>query len=321
MSYGQKSHVAIAFQSSFDNVNVSSFYHMQHLEESVGLNIPPLIDESARGVFDEGDSYGGARTVDGDLTINAKSIPLGVLLRGLMGAASVTLTDSVYNHEFKPRTSDFDDYSAGDPLTYFKYMDDGGSATLFYNLNVSALELGCNAGEFLTAKASFVGGSFQQNVDIAAAFPTGKRFTWDTSSLQLGGAANGDIKALTITINEGVEAMHTINNSDYPSRVKRTSERTIEVGGTIIFDNQTEYQNFIAQTEQSFKVSFAGPVDVGSGGPDEIVIDMPALRYSDFKPVAGAAGKTEVGFTASAKYLSTSATAIEVTLTNTFAVY
>ena len=246
---------------------------------------------------------------------------MGVLLRGLMGAASVTATSSLFAHLYKPRTADFDDLSAGDPMTYFKYLDDTGSASLFYNLNINALELGCNNGEFLTAKASFVGGSFSQNVDIAASFPTGKRFTWDASSLQLGGSAVGTVKALTVTIDESLEAMHTINNSAYPSRVKRTGNRSVEVGGTIIFDDQTEYQNFLSQTEQSFIATFKGPVDVGSGGADTIEIDMPALRYTEFKPVAPAAGKLEVAFTGSAKYLSTSATAIAITLTNTQAVY
>ena len=71
MSYGQKSHIAIAFQSSFDQSNVNSLYHMQHLDENVGLEIPDLVDESARGVFDEGDSYAGPKVVAGELTINA----------------------------------------------------------------------------------------------------------------------------------------------------------------------------------------------------------------------------------------------------------
>jgi len=321
MSYGQKSHVAICFQNSWDVVNTSSLHHIQHLEESVGLNIPPLIDESAKGIFDEGDSYGGARTVDGTLQINAKAIPLGAMLTGLMGAPTTVTSGAIYTHTFKPATSDFDQYSAGKPITYLKHLDDTGSASLFYNLNISQVEMGCANGEFMTATATFVGGSFQQIADITASYPTGKRFTWDSSSLELGGAANADFRDLNITINENIEAMHTLNNSAYPSRNKRTGQRTIEVSGTVVFDNQTEYQKFIAQTEQSFKVTFKGSTEIQSGYYDTITMDMPALRYSDFKPVAGSAGKIEVGFTASAKYLATSATAIQIDLINTQAGY
>ena len=320
MSYNQNTHIAIGFQNSFDTANVASLYHMQHLEETVSLDIPPLIDQSNKGIFDEGDGYAGPKMIAGDLTINAKAIPLGVLLRGLMGAASVSAVTSLFAHEFKPRTTDFDKFSAGDPLTYLKY-NDTGSSDQFYNMNISALEFGVNAGEFLTAKATFVGGTFSQLEDIAASFPTGKRMTWDSSSIQLGGAANGDLKALTININDGIEAMHTFDGTTYPSRNKRTAERTIEVGGTIVFDDQVEYQNFISQAEQSLIACFAGPVDVGSGGPDKIVFDMPAFRYLTFPIEGGGPGKKEVGFTGSAKYLSSSATAIAITLTNTFAVY
>ena len=321
MSYGQKSHVAIAIQSSYGTANTSSLHHIQHIDESVGLNIPPLIDESARGVFDEGDGYGGARTVDGDLSINAKAIPLGVLLRGLMGAASTSAVGSLTAHLFKPRTADFDDYSAGDPLTYLKDMDAGGSATLFYDLNIGAIEFGASNGEFITAKASFVGGKHQWIADVSPSFPSGKRLTWDNSSLQIDGSAVDNFRDLTMTFNESLEGMHTLDNSVFPSRVKRTANRTIEIGGTIVFDNQDEYEKFIDQTEAPFKVCFAGAIDVGSGGTEKIEFDFPLLRYTDFKPVAAGAGKTEVSFTGMAKYSATSATAAAVTLTNTQTAY
>ncbi len=314
MSYGQKSHVAIAFQNSWDTSNVASLYHMQYLEESVGLDIPPLIDESNKGIFDEGDSYAGPKVVTGDLSINVKPIPLGVLLRGICGAASVVDSAPYYVHTFKPRTTDFGTLSAGDPLTYFKYMDDGGSGMLFYNLNMTTLELGASNGEFLTAKGGFVGGAFSQIADIAASYPVGNRLPWDASSIQLGGSAVGALRAVTITMDEQLEAMHTLNNSKFPSRVKRTGARTIEVAGTVIFDDQVEYQKFIAQTEEELIVSFA----VTS---DQLVVTMPAFRYSEFKPVAGGAGKIEVGFTGSAKYHATSATAIQFDLGNLQAVY
>jgi len=321
MSYGQKSHVAIAFQDSWDTSNVTSLYHMQHLEESVGLDIPQLIDESAKGVFDEGDSYAGPKEATGDLSINAKAIPLGVLFRAIFGAASVVNSDAIYTHTFKPRQTDFDDISAMDPLTYFKYLDDTGSATLLYNLNMSTLELGVSNGEFLTAKASFMGGAFSQVSDIAASFPTGKRFTWDTSSLQLGGTAEGKMKSLTLKVDESLEAMHTLNNSLYPSRCKRTGARTVEISGTIMFDDQVEYQKFLAQSEEAFILSFASANEIQSGYNDLIVITAPAVRYTEFKPVAPGIGKIEVGFTQMAKYESTSATALQIALTNLQAVY
>ena len=321
MSYGQKSHVAIAFQEAWGTSNVTSLYHMQHLDENVGLEIPDLVDESARGVFDEGDSYAGAKVVNGDLTINVKSIPLGVLFRGIFGAATVVQSDTIYTHTFKPRTSDFNAVSAGDPITYFKYLDDSGSASLFYNLNINAIELGVSNGEFLTAKASFVGGSFEQNADIAAAFPSGKRLTWDAASLQLGGSAVGTIKALTVKVDESLAAMHTLDGSKYPSRVKRTGARTIEVAGTILFDDQTEWQKFLAQTEEPMIATFVGPTEIASGFNDVLELTLPLVRHMDFKPVAPGIGQLEVGFTSKAKYSVTSATAMQFALTNLQVVY
>ena len=245
-----------------------------------------------------------------DLGRKEASVSSGEITYGICSKCAIDATS------FKPRTSEFDDFSAGTPITVLKHLDDAGSAHLFYDLNVTTLELGCNNGEFMTARASFVGGKEQQIADIAASYPTGKRFTWDSSSLQIAGAANADFRALTLTVNESIEAMHTLNGSAFPSRNKRTGQRTIEVSGTYVFDNQTEFQKFKDQTEQSMVVSFAGPTEIASGYLDEIIIDMPAVRYTELKPVAGNTGKIEASFTASAKYLTTSATAIEFTLRN-----
>jgi hypothetical protein len=323
MSTGMKGNLALAFQSSYGTHNVSSLYHIQFLEESVALKKGQLNDQSiGRGVFEEGDAEEGPNTIDGTVRIAAKSLSLGVLLQAALGNASSVKADSaaVYTHTFNPSQTDFDEFSAGKPITILKYTDDAGSASLFYDLNATTLELSASNGEFLTAAISVVGGSFRQIANVSPAFPTGKRFKWDQSSVTIDGTATNKINELTITVENGLEPRHTLCGSVYPSHIKRTAFRTFDISGTMLFDNQTEFQQFLAQTERKLVINFRGGVDISSGYRDELRIEIPSYRLTEF-PVNNVLGPIEVSFSASGRYNTGSATAIKIVLVNTQTAY
>jgi len=319
-AYGQKSNIGINFQNSFGTNLVTSLYWLPHISDGLGLNIEQLVSEAMRGIHDEGDSYTGMKTIDGELEIEAQPIPLGVLFKAIFGDPSTVNSGGIYTHTFKPRTSDFDGLSANNPFTYHQYLDTG-SSNLLYDLNATMLELSVAAGEFMKAKLGVVGGSFIQSANVATSYPTGKRFTWDQTSVSIGGAGNSKLIDLTMSFNESLEAQHTMNGSKYPSRIKRTGFRTIEVSGTIKFDDQDEYQDFLAQTEQNMTVNFKGATEIQSGYYDEVTVILPLLRYSEVKPMAGGVGPIEVGITGMGKYSVDSATSAAVILVNTQAAY
>lgn len=320
MAYGQNSNIGISFQNSYGTSLTNSVYWMPHVSDGLGLNIEQLTSESMRGINDPGDSYAGKKTVDGDLEIEFQPIPAGVLLQGLMGAPSTVTSGAYYTHTFNPRSSDFDDKCAGHPITYHQYFDIG-SANLLYDLNVSGMEIGIAAGELLKMTASFVGGQHTQVANISATYPVDKHFSWDVGSVSIDGVSKTEIIDLTVTIDDALEAMHTLNGSKYPARIKRTGFRSIEVSGTLKFDDQVEYQNFLAQNEYRLVASFRGTTEVQSGYYEELIIDIPSLRYSEIKPSAGGVGEMDIGFTGMAKYNAGSGTAITITLANTQAAY
>ena len=173
----------------------------------------------------------------------------------------------------------------------------------------------------MSSKITVFGGTLTQTASVAASFQTGKRFTYDVSSVSIAGVGNDVFNTLAITINESLEAKHVLNNSKEPARIKRTGKRMVSIAGTMQFDNQTEYQNFISQTEQALIVNFSGPTEIQSGYYDRVQLTMPLMRYEEFKPVVGGAGEVTVSLAGKAKYSVTSATALEVTLVNTRATY
>ena len=321
MSYGMKTKVGISFQNSYGTALTNSIYWIPYISEGFATTKEQIIQENMTGVYDEGINYEGLNANEGSLEVEAHPIQIGVLLRAVMGSPTTVTSGAYYTHTFKPRTTDFDDFAASHPLTIVKDLGDTGSAHQFYDMVAGKLSLSVANGELLKSSVEFMGGKYSQVAAPAASYPSGKSWTWDVASVALGGSANADITDLSIELDEALENKYTLNNAKTPSRTKRSGRRTLAVGGTMVFDNQTEYQKFLAQSEQTLSVNFKGTTVVQSGYYETMNIIVPLLRYVEFKPVAGGPEKLTVGFSGKGVYSTTSATALQITITNTQAAY
>jgi len=320
-AYGQQSAVALAFQDSGGAENVSSLHWIPFMSEGIGLAKDNLQSQDMRRLFDEGDEYEGPNSVDGDLEMEAQPIAIGAILRTIFGSPTSTAVDSAFQHVYELPNSDFDRYYAHTPVTYYKDLGDAGSAQLFYDLNVTQLQLSVANGELLKATASFVGGKQKQTAALTPSFPTGKRWTWDAGSVSVAGSAVDEVAELTFTVNDNLEAQHTLKAQKTPSRIKRTDFRTVEIGGTLRFETQDEYQKFLDQSERELDVTFMGNTEIASGHYDTLRIQAPLMRYRENRPAAGGVGPITVDFTAGGKYSTDSGTALRVTLVNTQSTY
>lgn len=321
MSYGLKSNIGISFQNSYGTALTNSIYWIPVISEGFAVGKEQIISEAMTGVFDEGINYEGLNANEGTIEVEATPIAYGALLKAMFGSPTTVSSASYHTHTFKPRTSDFDAYAANIPLTISKVVGDSGSSHQFYDMVANKFSLSIANGELLKSSLDFMGGKYSQVVAPSAAYPTGKSWTWNVASVSIGGTANSDIKDLKIEIDESLENKFTLNSQKTPSRTVRSGRRTLSVGGTIIFDNQTEYQQFLAQSERELIVNMAGSIAVQSGYFENLNIKVPLLRYTDYKIVAGGPGKIEVGFSGKGVYSTTSAAAIQITLSNTQAAY
>lgn len=314
MSYGQDTRIAISFQNSYGTANVGSLHHMEPISESVNLAKAQLTQKGLRGLYDEGAAQEGINTVAGDLIIEAKANALGVLLAATNNLSATVTSAALYTHTFKPRTADHSIPSAEKPFTYLKYLGDTGSAHQYSDLNANNLELAISNGELLTAKIGIVGGSFARIAAVAATYSQSNAIDWSVSSASCGGVALSGIKQLTVTQDNKLAAKHYLDTDKFPARIKRTDKRTISVSGTLVFDDQVEFNEFIAQSEQRLFINLVGTSNVQSGYPESLLIDIPSMRYTEFPIPVGGAGELELSFKAAAKYNVGSATAITYTL-------
>jgi len=320
MTYGMRSTLALAYQGSGTATNVASLYHLQAIKESFAPDLPPLMEQGMRGRLDENPYYFGPRATPGEIEMEAHPINLGVLVGAICARSVLSTSGSLYTHQFLPRAADWHARWAGQPCTVLRYLDTG-SADRFTDLVANELELSVSAGEFLKVKVGFVGGAHDQIAAVAASYPSGKLYTWEQGSCALDGSAIVLFPELSIKQTEKIDAGHTLSGSSNPSRAKRTGYREVRISGKAKFDDQTQYQRFLAGSEGLLQITFRGPTVVQSGFYDEFKIFVPAFRLTEYKPMAGGPGEIEVGFQGVGAYDATSAQAIWYTLQNTQAAY
>jgi Phage tail tube protein len=324
MSYGMDLGLGISFQNSYGTLNTGSMHWLQPTAETVTLKKAENVRKGLRGIYDDGASIEGANSVGGDITIEADGVSLGVLLEAVLGRTTVT-SGSLYTHTYKPRTADQQSLASERPFTLHKHLGDSGSAHLYSDLCGDTLDLVIANGALMTAKLGVMGGTYSQIAKLSPTYYTGAPFDWSVSSVSLGGSTRINFESLTFSLKNNLAAKNTLGDGSavdkYPDRIKRNGMRTVDVSGTVLFDDQTDLQTFLAQTYQRFVVSFAGALNITSGYNESLTIDMPNFKITDFPQGVPNAGELSVSFKGSAEYSTTSATALAITLVNSKAGY
>lgn len=309
--YGMKGHIMCQFQNSFGTALTTSLSAIAVTEANFTHTIEQIVEQGMYGRFDESPYHSGAFNFEGDMTLEASPIAIGWAFKSIVGFTSTVSGTGTQTHVFKPRASDFDALAATDPMTIQQYLD-VGSAMQFSDMCGNTLAMNIANGELLSLTAGFVGGKYTRVAAGTPVFPTAKPFKWDQFSGSFGGAAINDILDLSININNNLEARHTLQNTAAPRKIKRSSFRTIELTGTMLFQAHSYYNAFLTQTNYSFVLNFAG-----QQSPNNLKIDFPSLRMKTFEPTIRGPGVIEAPFTAQAEYDASSATAMQITLVNT----
>lgn len=322
MPYGQDVGIAIGFQPAWGTqVDVGSLFQIPFLSEDVGLTQEDLISENLRGLFDEGDSYSGQREYGGSIEAEAQPIALGAMITAVVNDPVSVSSDDLRTYTWNPRTTDFDSNVPNRPLSYYKHLKESSSvsAQLFYDLAGSQLEFQLSAGGFFVVRNTYVGGKTATVASQALVLDSGRRWPWNQASIQLAASAVADFTDFTITHNEGLEARWTLDGALVANRIKRASARTLRIAGTVIFESQTELNNFKNEATQQLIITLeSAGTEISSGYNNHLTIDIPQFKWIDYKPVVQGTGEIEVNFTGKAEYHTGSASMVQYTLVSTF---
>lgn len=322
IAYGMKGHIGISLQSSFGTANIASFDYFPLISETLALNVPSLPDESMKGGhIDEVPAHEGFHELAGDVVVPVHPILIGKFLKAWTGVASydATLTASHYTHTFWPDPGDFDELVAVPPMTLEVYRA-AGSAHQYHDMLLNTLTLEIAHGAMIKATAGFIGGNYAKVAKTGPTYLIGSEWSWDQSCIQIGGNAIDELSTITIMMNNNLAVRGMLDGNKTASRILREGKRRIEVSGTMLFINDTEFDICTSKTAQAFIVNVEGQA-CSSGYNTSLRIDLPQVVYDAFPVNLGGPGIVEAAFTGHAEYKTTSLGASLFTLVNTQAAY
>lgn len=322
MGYGQDSKIGISFQNSYGTALQNSVFWTPFLSETLKFNKEILVGENLRRVYDEGQYHVGAQSADGSIEVEPSPNIMGAMIKCVLGDPVTVASDSLKTHTFKPRTADWDAKCANVPVTIERYAG-VGSSDLFSNMTGTTLRMSIAHGELMKMGVDFVGGDHAQQAVTAESFLAryNQNLYWDSTSISFGGVGKSEIMDMEVTISENLEAMHTLDNTKTPSRIKRTGFRTVEIAGTLKFDDGVEYQSFLDSDQREMILYIEGNTEVQSGYNCSLTIKTPLATAAEFPPNAGGPGEIEVPFTMKSQYSTSSGTSIQIELRNDQAAY
>jgi hypothetical protein len=268
------------------------------------------------GRYTQPDDVGGAERHVGDWVFHGHPVSIGYGLEGVLGVNSVSsLGGGLFLNEFTPRQSDL---SSLHPLTAYT-MEVFRAGTV---VSTSFQYAGCQFGgltmnvvpnQDLRCTVNVVGGARNMIAKTTPSFPGSPvhPFTWDTCSIQLDGAAISRIEALTITYNNNIEGILTLNNDNEIAKVRRTTAPTLAISGTMDFESLDDFNTFAAQTEQTMKINFF------KANSFSLLIDLPRVVFTEYPVAMPGRERLTVDWAMKGFYNAGSATAIKIDLTTT----
>lgn len=327
MPYGAQTKFGLARQASANTwvVAPTSYHGVAFVSEDVGYESQELISSNLTGRYEEGAVYPGISTIAGTIECEMTPRSIGAALAAVINHVPVSVTSaSIRTLRFLPNTLDFSSFFCKAPFSVYKQFSDSNSAQLFYDTQWSQIEFAFSQGAFAKLRATCAGGTLLStgigSADVIADLPdTGRLFPWNVTSVSYNGAGMGENSDITVTINENIAPIYTVNGTLAPFKFTREGFRQITVNGTMYMTDRTFLNNFVNNTQARLVITSVNTVAaIQSGYFNTLVLDVPQAKLTTFKPSASGPGEVAVPFTMRGVLDPTSLYAFQATLVTTW---
>jgi hypothetical protein len=329
MSYGAQAKVGFARQTNPGSYVIAtsaptSYHAMGFVSHDIGLEKEELISQNLIGRFEQGATYDGTGRVNG--TIEFEATPRNLLTAlglAVNHVAAAVNSGSLRTWTFLPNTADFDSSYIKAPWTMYSQFADSNSADLFFDLQFGQLDMVLSQGQFTRGRLQCVGGKrVATGVGSANIVPdasdAGRLFPWNVASISYGGTALQTASEITVSLNESIEGLYTINGSLEPFKYTRTGFREVTVNGTFYMTDRSMLNNFVSGTQARLLITLVSTIAaIQSGYYNTMTIDVPQLKITAFKPAVSGPGEVSIPFTGRGVIDSSSNYALQFTLVNT----
>lgn len=227
--------------------------------EILSENLTPTIErfpvKNAFGGFHEPDDVDGVRRFGGDLTMWGHPVSIGHLLKAVMNtiSGSVVLSGFLWTSRFISTKSEFASGVPVQPFTLNAHRDTT-STFRYFGAQCARLALALAPNQDLRVTAGWIvkGSSIiARETPTFPGSPTAP-FTFDSTSVSIGGSATAKVEALNLTVENNLEGIPGLANTNEIVKVRRRDIQTVKIGGTLDFLDHSEYDDFINQTERRF---------------------------------------------------------------------
>jgi hypothetical protein len=271
----------------------------------------------SKGVFTNPDTV--QRTTQGAGEVKGAKIKyeinpdtIGHFLMAAFGADVVTGAGPDYVHTFKRA-------SVVQLPTYTYWFKKADKYPHFSGCMLSKLIIEAKPKELITADAEFVGMKYQGydagGAVVVPSYSARVPFAFQNAVVKIDGVQVNDYANLRIELDNMVETEHTLNNDIYPGKISSNGFRPM-VSMDLIFENDTQYQKFIANTETKVEIIFTHPDSI----PTTIVkyaltLTLPKVNYLT-APFQLNDGLIRIPFAGVGRYYATDLASVTATLVN-----
>jgi len=238
---------------------------------------------------------------------------------------------TAHDHVFTPSQEDFADADTVKrcplyPYTIEVHKDQAADeAFQFTGAIVNTLNIKFGTEDKIV---NAVAGILAQNVNritkTANAFPTTNPYVWAQAVISFGAGyvTNNYLENVEINIDNKIIGVPSLNNSYVIRKFYRSAPRTVNINFVTDFVDQTEYDIFVAGTEQKMRIIFTGAAIVGDlTFFNTFTLYFPKFRYITYPITNPGKGRLTVAVTGKAKYCPTEEFSHQFTLRNCTASY
>ncbi len=294
---------------------VAATDYVEMLSENISTGIDRFPTRNIFSGFYDPDDYAGARRSTGSIVHAGHPISLGHLLKAAFSTISQTsiLSGFLYNLHFTGTKSEFADGVPRQPYTMEVNRNISSGSHRYAGALLNRLTMALAPNQDLRATAEWLA---QARTMISATTPTfpgssTDPFTFDTASVQIAGAANTRLEAFQMVIDNQLEGILALNNSNTIARIRAQGPQMIKISGTLDFADNAEELDFINQTERSMIITLTRAQSFA------LLIEVPRFVYNTFPVGMPGRGRLTVGFDGQARYLASSLAAVRIQLTTT----
>jgi hypothetical protein len=313
---GMRGHIGLGEESVWGTAVAVTDY-VEALSESLTTTIERFDTVNIAGGFQEPDDQDGLRRHAGDIVAptNADNVPF--FLKGALGVQSETIVGShLFQYEYTPTTTLVGSLNPLQPFTFEIFRPGGtdiSSSFRYAGCQVAGLTFGIAPNQDIRMTASLIAKAQTQITKTTATFPGSPvaPFVWDTVSVSIAGTAVARVEALTIGIQNQLEGIPSLNNSDEIAKIRRNGPVLVSIDGQMELTDLEDFQNFKNQTEQQIIVSAT------RANSFFLEFDIPRAIFTEYPVNIGGRDRVVVGFSMKGRYHTGSASSIKATITTT----